>query len=77
VNKAEIRQQILNEIISAWEENGNFSKVIPALLVVKLGVDAETVDKHCAALEAEGLIQRYEGGWKITAAGMKRGRENG
>lgn len=71
----ELRQQILNEIISAYEENGNFSKVIPVLLVVKLGVDADAIDAACASLEAEGLIQRYEGGWKITAEGMKRGKE--
>lgn len=74
MNEAEIRQQILYEIISAWEENGNYSRVIPVLLVVKLGLDAGTVDKHCAVLEADGLIQSYEGGWKITAKGMKRGK---
>jgi predicted transcriptional regulator len=71
----EIRQRILGEIIGAWEENGNFSRVIPALLMAKIGLDAETVDEVCAALEAEGLIQAYEGGWKITALGMKRGRK--
>lgn len=70
----ELRQQILNEIISAYEENGNFSKVIPVLLVIKLGVDAEVIDEECAALEAEGLIQRYEGGWKITHLGMQKGK---
>ena len=71
----EIHQQILNEVISAYEENGNFSKVIPVLLVVKLGVDVDAIDAACVALEADGLIQRYEGGWKITAEGMKRGRK--
>ena len=74
MNDQRIRQQILNEIISAYEENGNFSKVIPVLLVVKLGLDAEVIDAECAALEAEGLIQRYEGGWKITHLGMQKGK---
>lgn len=67
----EISQQILDEVISAYEENGNFSRVIPALLVAKLGLDGDVIDAACAALEADGLIQRYEGGWKITAEGMK------
>lgn len=75
MEQQQIRNKILEEVISAYEENGNFSRVIPLLLVVKLGVDAETVNKVCAALEAEGLIQPYEGGWKITAEGMKRGRK--